>query len=299
MLGLLIVGRVIQGVGGGDLPARVRDHPRRVPARARRRPDRADLRDPRHRRRLGIVLAGPDRRRALLPLAVLVPLVLIVVATIATFFFVPESPIDARAVNWRRRRAAVVVARQPARGDQPGHAWGWGAPRTIGLFAAGGVAAVVLGRASSTASPEPLVDMTMMRIRGVLDGQRRGVPGRRRDVQLVPADPAVRRDAGVGRLRLRPSATAAGLFLLPGARDAARRPVRRPPANRSGPACRSSLGSLSTALAFGFLALAHDEPWEFFVGLPLLGIGIGLAFASLANLIVAPCAPTRPASRPA
>ena len=29
---VLIAGRAIQGVGGGDLPARVRDHPRRVPA---------------------------------------------------------------------------------------------------------------------------------------------------------------------------------------------------------------------------------------------------------------------------
>ena len=50
-IAVLIVGRVIQGVGGGDVPAGVRDHPRRVPARARRRRHRADLGDPRHRRR--------------------------------------------------------------------------------------------------------------------------------------------------------------------------------------------------------------------------------------------------------
>ena len=31
-LPLMLVGRVIQGAAGGDLPARVRDHPRRVPA---------------------------------------------------------------------------------------------------------------------------------------------------------------------------------------------------------------------------------------------------------------------------
>jgi MFS family permease len=46
------------------------------------------------------------------------------------------------------------------------------------------------------------------------------------------------------------------------------------------------LGSLSTCLAFVFLAVAHSRPWDFYVGTALLGIGIGLAFASLANLIV-------------
>src|SRR6185295_2082709 len=32
--------------------------------------------------------------------------------------------------------------------------------------------------------------------------------------------------------------------------------------------------------------IAHDHPWEFYVGSAILGVGIGLAFASLANLIV-------------
>jgi MFS family permease len=46
------------------------------------------------------------------------------------------------------------------------------------------------------------------------------------------------------------------------------------------------LGSIITCIAFAFMGLAHDEPWQIYVGSALLGAGIGLAFASLANLIV-------------
>jgi MFS family permease len=46
------------------------------------------------------------------------------------------------------------------------------------------------------------------------------------------------------------------------------------------------LGCVATCLAFVFLAVAHDHPWEFYAGSAMLGVGIGLAFASLANLIV-------------
>ena len=39
-------------------------------------------------------------------------------------------------------------------------------------------------------------------------------------------------------------------------------------------------------LAFVFLAVAHSSHWQFYVASFLLGIGVGFAFASLANLIV-------------
>jgi MFS family permease len=57
-------------------------------------------------------------------------------------------------------------------------------------------------------------------------------------------------------------------------------------ANRVGARVPLIAGSLATCLAFTFLAFAHDQRWEVYVGCGVLGIGIGLAFASLANLIV-------------
>src|SRR5204862_404007 len=46
------------------------------------------------------------------------------------------------------------------------------------------------------------------------------------------------------------------------------------------------LGCLASCVAFVFLTSAHGRPWEFYVVSAILGVGIGLAFASLANLIV-------------
>ncbi len=39
-------------------------------------------------------------------------------------------------------------------------------------------------------------------------------------------------------------------------------------------------------LAFGLLALQHAHPYDFLLGASLLGVGIGLAFAALGNLII-------------
>jgi len=45
-------------------------------------------------------------------------------------------------------------------------------------------------------------------------------------------------------------------------------------------------GSSITAAAFAFLAIAHSSPVDLLVSASLLGIGIGLAFSALGNLIV-------------
>lgn len=45
-------------------------------------------------------------------------------------------------------------------------------------------------------------------------------------------------------------------------------------------------GAALGAVACAFLALWHDEQWQIAVVAGLFGLGIGLAFASMANLIV-------------
>jgi MFS family permease len=45
-------------------------------------------------------------------------------------------------------------------------------------------------------------------------------------------------------------------------------------------------GSLTSALAFALITVSHDARADVYVSTALLGAGIGLAFASLANLIV-------------
>ena len=83
------------------------------------------------------------------------------------------------------------------------------------------------------------------------------------------------------------SVTGAGLFLLPSTvAMLVISPLAGRLANRVGSRVPLVLGSLATCAAFLFLAVAHDQPWEFYAASAILGVGIGLAFASLANLIV-------------
>src|SRR4029077_12974844 len=46
------------------------------------------------------------------------------------------------------------------------------------------------------------------------------------------------------------------------------------------------VGTGFAAFAFGMLSIARSEPWQILVATTLMGIGIGLAFAATANLIV-------------
>jgi hypothetical protein len=101
-LPVMLVGRVIQGTGGAVFPLAfgiIRDEfPSRAgpPApSASCRPSSAIGRRRRHH-------AGRSHRRApLLPLALLDPLVMTVTATVATFIFVPESPVRSPGrINW-------------------------------------------------------------------------------------------------------------------------------------------------------------------------------------------------------
>jgi MFS family permease len=52
-------------------------------------------------------------------------------------------------------------------------------------------------------------------------------------------------------------------------------------------------GSAITAAAFAFAALAHRHPYEMLITALLLGVGVGLAFAALGNLIVQAVPPTQ------
>jgi MFS family permease len=46
------------------------------------------------------------------------------------------------------------------------------------------------------------------------------------------------------------------------------------------------IGSIAAMAAFVFLAFAHAHPWEIYTATGFVGAGVGLAFASLANLVV-------------
>jgi EmrB/QacA subfamily drug resistance transporter len=236
---------------------------------------------------LGIVLAGPIVDTLSYHWLFWIPLGLVAVATVGTIFFVPESPIKAPGrVNWAGAALLSSWLVTLLVGISEGSSWGWDDPRISGLLAA---TAVLLGlwiRNEQRAS-EPLVDMTMMRVRGVWTVNAAAFlvgAGMYSSFVLIPLFTATKASAGYG---FGASVTQSGLFLLPSTvMMLLVSPLAGRLANRVGSRLPLVLGSLSTCLAFAFLAVAHSQRWEFYVGSALLGLGIGLAFASLANLIV-------------
>jgi EmrB/QacA subfamily drug resistance transporter len=236
---------------------------------------------------LGIVLAGPIVDALSYHWLFWFPFALVVVATIATVFFVPESPIKVPGrVNWTGAAllsgwlVCLLVA------ISQGSTWGWGDARIAGLFAAAAVL-LVLWIGNEQRAAEPLVDMTMMRIRGVWTVNAAAFlvgAGMYSSFVLIPLFTEMPRAAGYG---FHASVTQGGLFMLPSTvAMLIVSPLAGRLANRVGSRVPLVLGSGATCLAFVFLAAAHHQPWEFYVGTAILGIGIGLAFASLANLIV-------------
>jgi EmrB/QacA subfamily drug resistance transporter len=236
---------------------------------------------------LGIVLAGPIIDAFNIHWLFWFPLILVVIAMVATHFFVPESPIKTPGrINWSG--AALLSAWLVALlvGISEGSSWGWTDPRTLGLFAA---AIVLLGAwiANEQRAAEPLVDMAMMRVRGVWTVNAAAFlvgAGMYSSFVLIPQFTETDPSAGYG---FGASVTQAGLFLLPSTvMMLLISPIAGRLSARVGSRVPLIAGSVATCLAFVMLSVAHDEKWEIYVASAILGIGIGLAFASLANLIV-------------
>src|SRR5438874_12267562 len=88
-------------------------------------------------------------------------------------------------------------------------------------------------------------------------------------------------------MRACPAEAVSSLYLLPAALTmgllgtAAGRVARR-----FGSKSALVAGAAIAAVAFGYAAIAHSHPYEMLITTTLLGIGIGLAFAALGNVIV-------------
>jgi MFS family permease len=81
--------------------------------------------------------------------------------------------------------------------------------------------------------------------------------------------------------------TEAGLFLLPSTIVMLfAGPVAGIVGTRLGSKVPLIAGTLFAVLSFAFLAAEHEHRWSVYCGTALMGLGIGFAFASMANLIV-------------
>lgn len=286
-IGVMIAARVLQGLGGAVFPLAfgiIRDEfPReRVPGSIGFLSALLGIGGG-----LGIVLSGVIADHLSYHWLFWLPLLPIVVAGAGVALLVPESPVRAHArINWGAALllsaglAALLYALSNAVD------WGWGSPRTLGL-AAFALAALVAWVRVELRAHTPLVDMRVMRQRGVWTTNLTAVllgSGMYSGFVLIPqfAETPVSDGFGFGS-----SVTGAGLLMVPMttamlvAGAAAGRIELR-----FGSRLALLAGTIATAAAFLLLTLAHATHGEFVVAGLLMGAGIGLAFAALPNLIV-------------
>jgi EmrB/QacA subfamily drug resistance transporter len=235
---------------------------------------------------LGIVLAGPILQHLSYHWLFWIPLAVTAVAAAAAFVFIPESTIrEPGNIHWLGGvlLSAWLVALLVAVSE--GSAWGWGSAKTIGLVVASGLFAAAWVKAE-TRSRHPLVDMRMMRLSGVWTTNAAALLigfGMYSAFILIPQFVQTPTSTGYG---FGASVSQAGLFLVPTTIALLiTSPISGRLSNVVGSKVPLVVGTIVTALAFVVLAIAGSR-WEIYLASTLVGIGVGLAFASMANLIV-------------
>lgn len=291
-LGVLIVARVIQGVGGGIFPLSfgiIRDEfPRdRVPGSIGLMSAILGI-----GAGFGIVVGALIVEHLPWQWLFWLTLVVIVVAAFCTWRFVPESPVRVPGrLNWPAAILMSVGISTVLIAISYTTTWGWGSPTTLGLLAAG-LLVCCAWIAVEVRSREPLIDMAMMRIRGVWTTNLTAFllgAGLYSSFVVFPQLAQLPKSTGFG---YGASVVLSGVYLLPSTVGmVVIGSLAGPIAKRFGSKSAVVAGSGITALAFGLLALEHAHPYDMLLSAALMGIGIGLAFAALGNLIVQAVSP--------
>ena len=235
----------------------------------------------------GIVLAGPIVGALNFHWLFWIPAMLVGVAIVFTYLFVPESPVRTPGgVSWL---AAVLlsgwlVALLVAVSQGP--TWGWGSARVLSLLAV----AVVIGVMWVVVElrvRSPLVDMRMMRTRAVWTNNLVALLfgfGMYAVTAFLPEFLQTPKSTGFG---FGATIIQSGLYILPltvtmfvfgmfsGKIDAA-----------IGSRAAVILGSIASCGSYLILAFAHHHSWEIYAASTMLGVGLGLAFSAMSTLIV-------------
>jgi MFS family permease len=284
---VLIIGRVVQGVGGGVMPLSfgiIRDEfpkeklPSAIGTIAAMTAVGGGA---------GLVIGGPIISSLGFHWLFWIPLIMTSVAALFTYLFVPESPVRTKGrISWWAAIALSAWLVAILLGVSEAPIWGWGSPRVITLLVASAVLIAVWIKVETTVAA-PLIDMKMMRRPAVWTNNLVsfifGV-GLYSAMAFLPEFLQTPRSAGYG---FGASTVVSGLYLLPmtlgmfvlglySGKIAA----------RYGSKFAVILGSAISCLGYVVLAFAHSATWEIYIASACLGVGLGLAFSAMSNLIV-------------
>jgi EmrB/QacA subfamily drug resistance transporter len=236
---------------------------------------------------VGIVLSGVILEHLNYHWLFWIPLVAIVLAAVATWRLVPESPVRAPGrVNWLAAALMTVGLSAILLAISETTTWGWASARTLGLLGVG-AAFTLAWIVVEVRSSEPLIDMTMMRVRGVWTTNLAAFllgAGLYASFVVFPQFAQLPRSTGFG---FGASVVDSGLYLLPSTIGMTVLGLYAGRISaRFGSRAALLAGTAFTTASFTLLSLAHAHPYQLLIAASLLGVGIGLAFAALGNLIV-------------
>jgi len=208
-------------------------------------------------------------------------------AALAAQRLIPESaPVERTRIDWLGAGLLSVALASILLGVTEANSWGWDSARTLGLIAGGLVVLVVWTRVERK-RPDPLIDLGILSERAVATTNLTGFMigfAMFSSFLLIPQFAQAPESTGYG---FGASVTEAGLLLFPAA---VAQLIAGPLAGRLGTSIgfRTTLamGAGFATAAFVVLALQHRHEWDFVLAGVLLGAGISFAFASMANLIV-------------
>ncbi|MDX2707804.1 MFS transporter [Streptomyces sp. PA03-6a] len=286
-IGVLIIARVIQGIGGALFPLSfgiIRDEF----TASEVGPSISNLSAViAAGGGVGIVAAGPIVSALDYRWLFWLPVGVVAITALIAFRYVPESPSRAEGrVNWL---GAVLLSGWLVALLLPlsqATQWGWTSGRALVLFATA-VVLFALWLTAEARSRHPLIDLRIMRLRAVWTTNAAGLlfgAGMYSIWSFLPGFAQTPSAAGYG---FGASVTGAGLLMLPmlvamflsGVLSGRLEPV-------VGAKRLLTAGAALGAVACGFLAAWHDQQWQVAFAAGIFGLGIGLAFASMANLIV-------------
>jgi len=284
---IVILGRIVQGLGGAAFPLSfgiIRDEfpPERVPSAVGSLSAVIAVGGG-----VGTILAGPVVDLLGWRWLFWMPMIIVAVTAMLAQVFVPESPVRAGGrINWL---AAALLAGWLIALLLPlsqGTRWGWTSPAVIGLFIAAAML-IIAWLVVEIRSSNPVIDMRMMRLPAVWTSNLVALlfgASMFAVWAFLPQLVQVPTDAGYG---FGVSVTEAGWVILPMLVTMALAGVA------SGPLApfigfRSQLagGSALIALSCLGMALFHAGIWQLTISSGIFGVGLGFAYAAMTRVIV-------------
>jgi EmrB/QacA subfamily drug resistance transporter len=286
-IGMLIVARAVQGIGGAVLPlcfGIIRDEfpPEKVGGAVGVSAALTAVGGG-----LGIILAGPIVENLGYHWLFWIPLIVTSMAAVAAHFMIPESPVRAEgpiSILGGTLLTLWLIALLIAVSE--GSTWGWASGRTLGLIAVAAVIAVLWYVAESR-SKAPLIDMHMMRRPAVWTNNLVALlfgAGMYAAMAFLPEFVQTPRSTGYG---FGASITGSGFFMLPlvvGMFICGMMTGRL--AARFGSKLLVFAGAIGSTVGYSMLAFAHTQRMGVYVASGVIGVALGLAFSAMSNLIV-------------